>query len=251
MTKSQEQFVIDRFKELYLPEANINRADPPWPDFIFINNSGEKIGIEITEVINNKDSQRDYSTRNEITDLVLDKLAPLLSFKFTLEIDLLPEGVRKSDKDKTVEEIVKMCLEEFFTIENDELIELRHINVDLNKADSFMWTMMMRNNFRNLPKGIKSIEIHRMDNAPDSWNPSGGGLAVPNFTTYHLNDILNRKERKIPNYEFCDEYWLVIWEGKLPSGYFDKVEIEMPIETKFDKVFITRTVKQELVILKP
>ena len=90
----------------------------------------------------------------------------------------------------------------------------------------------------------------RVDFIDESFNPAGGGLSVPHFTKEHLNKVLAKKEPKLQTYLACDAYWLIIWEGKLPAGYFHDIELALPIQSLFDKVFIFRSVKREVVTVK-
>jgi hypothetical protein len=62
---------------------------------------------------------------------------------------------------------------------------------------------------------------------------------------------LEDKESKLKSYNSCDEYWLVIWQGGGITGYFKEIEFEIPIQSKFDKVFILRAIQNDLLILKP
>ena len=58
------------------------------------------------------------------------------------------------------------------------------------------------------------------------------------------------KEKKLLTYRDCDQQWLLIREGNYYSGSFSDIEIDLPIESLFDKVFLFRTRAREIVELK-
>ena len=124
MTREQELWVMNEFKELYsLPPGVLEKKDPDWPDFLLTTSNGTKIGIELTEIVDSDDVQRDYVTRNKITDAVLERLKPKMPFRFAIDIELLEMGVSKAQFSATVDALVSFCLSEFDHLANNEKLE--------------------------------------------------------------------------------------------------------------------------------
>ncbi len=55
---------------------------------------------------------------------------------------------------------------------------------------------------------------------------------------------------KINDYKPCDQNWLIIREGNYYAGTFAEIEVSMPVSSLFNKVFLFRTNKNEVVVLK-
>jgi len=105
--------------------------------------------------------------------------------------------------------------------------------------------------FRNgLPKEVDYIEIFRYDKIDQSFNSKIEGGIVKDLTLTYLQPIINKKEQKLDKYTVCDYYWLVIKEGNYYAGSFGEFQIETPIESTYDKVFLLRTRNSQLIELK-
>ncbi len=76
------------------------------------------------------------------------------------------------------------------------------------------------------------------------------GGVVANMQLKHIEGILAKHEKQLIDYKPCKEYWFLIREGNYYAGRFDDVMIQVPIESKFDKVFIARTSKDVILELK-
>jgi hypothetical protein len=254
MTPEEEQFVIDEFKELYtdFPSGTIASANPPLPDFLLTTQAGKKIGIEITEAVNSEEEIKYLAFRYKITDLVLEKLKNILPFRFALSIYTDNNKVIKSNEiNKTVNDIVNICVEETNTIQDLELIELENFEEDICSYPPDVQGMILRKGLRDLPFGINEITLHRFDVADESWNTKSGGMVVPPFTDEIMYEIISEKEEKLLSYAKCAEYWLIIWERGFGFSYYHDVIIESPVKSKFDKVFLVRTFSHEIKVLKP
>jgi hypothetical protein len=253
MTWEDEEFVIKRFQEMYnsLPEGNLEHKPSPWPDFVLSVALGKNIGIELTQAVHSDDDKRISSTKNTFTDLVLAKLVSLLSFHFSISVSPFPKvGVGKAEKEKLAKEVAVFCSKEFSSLQNMEHRRVEHVDVDLTTASAEIKNHLLNMDFRNLPKGIQSISILRFDEHGESFNSQSEATAIPFFTKERLMERLEDKESKLKGYNFCDEYWLVIWQGGGITGYFKEINFEIPIQSKFDKVFILRSVQNDLLILK-
>ena len=72
----------------------------------------------------------------------------------------------------------------------------------------------------------------------------------PHFTKDRLQKVLDKKDGKFSYYKKCDEYWLLIWQSGSLIGEFKKIDFPIPVESKFDKVFVIREYQKDYVILK-
>jgi hypothetical protein len=80
-------------------------------------------------------------------------------------------------------------------------------------------------------------------------NQVEGGIQS-NLLNEHLLPILIKKDRLINNYHKCDDYWLIIKEGNYYAGSFGEIELLLPIESRFDKVFLYRSAMSQVIQLK-
>lgn len=254
MRWDDEEFVMKRFQEMYdsFPEGHLEHTSPPWPDFVLRVTSGKNIGIELTQAVHNDEDKRISSTKNTFTNLVLNKLIPLLPFHFSITVKPFPKiGVSKAERDKIATEVALFCVKEFSLLQNMQHASVEHVDVDLSTTERNIREHLHRMDFRNLPKGIESISIMRFDEHGESFNSQSEASVIPLFTKEKLLERLGDKESKLEKYNSCDEYWLIIWQGGGISGYFKEIEFEIPIQSKFDKVFILRDIQNDLLILKP
>jgi hypothetical protein len=254
MTWEEEEFVMKRFQESYnsFPQGHLEHKLPPWPDFVLTTTSDKSVGIEFTQVVHNNEDKRISSTKNSFTDLVITKLVPLLPFHFSIIVRLFPKvGVSKTEKEKIAMEVAIFCASEFSSLQNMEHASVEHVEVDLATAEPLIKNQLYNLGLRNLPKGIQSIDITRFDEHGESFNTQSEASVIPFFTKEKLMERLEHKESKLKSYKSCDEYWLIIWQGGGITGYFKDPQFEIPIQSKFDKVFILRAIQNDLLILKP
>jgi hypothetical protein len=251
MTKEEEKYVLQSFKELYskFPQGGLEHIDSP--DFIIRDISNRKIGIELTQAVHDEKSKQHSSEEKIFTDLVLNKLIPILPFHFSLSIDLIEgKGVKKSQREIIADQVADFCCNEFHSLENMKYGKVSNFNVNLDTISPIIRNNLLSRGLRNLPEGVKSINIFRFDIHGSSFNSHSEAAAIPYFAKERLDSILEDKEMKLQSYKPCDEYWLLIWQGGGITGYFQEADIETPIQSKFDKVFIVRTFGG-LMILKP
>jgi hypothetical protein len=253
MKWEEEEFVIKRFQEMYdgFPQGNLEHKPPQWPDFVLSIATGKKIGIELTQAVHSDEEKRISATKNTFTDLVLTKLIPLLPFHFSISVKPFPNvGVNKAKKNKIATEVAMFCVKEFSSLQNQEYARVEHVELDLSAAESTIRNHLYNMGLRNLPKGIQSISILRFDEHGESFNSGSEAATIPFFTEEKLLERLEDKESKLQGYNSCDEYWLVIWQGGGITGYFKDPQFEIPIQSRFDKVFILRSTQNDLLILK-
>jgi hypothetical protein len=250
--KENEKFIFDKFKELFdIPDGDYIHAEPPLPDIVWTTSNNKTIGIEITEAVISQDEFQKDAFKNGLTDLALEKLRDKLPFTFDITIRPYQDrAIGQSQRNSIIDQVVQICLKEAYDLQDAEILTLEDFGSEINTYPSEIQQMILANGFRNLPYGIKSIKIGRWDAAGESWNPHFAGLTVPNFTIEKLRSILDTKEPKLGKYASCNEYWLLIWESGGRHSYYDDISIEEPLNTKFDRVFLARTYRNMVVVLK-
>ncbi|WP_462255013.1 hypothetical protein [Ferruginibacter sp.] len=251
MTYQEEIHVINAFFGLYKNFLIDKLEHPDSPDFIMTTDS-KKIGIELTQIVHSQNAKQLSSEEINFTDLVLKKLVHLLPFNFSISIDLFTnKGVSKAKRENISTEVANFCANEFLNLEDTMHASVEHVETDLSSAIPFVRDRLLGMGLRNLPEGIKSINLFRYDLHGSSFNSQSEAAVIPEFSKKVLDDILNAKEIKLRSYKPCDEYWLIIWQGGGITGYFKGIEFDIPISSTFDKVFILRSAQNDLVILKP
>ncbi|MDQ6757213.1 MAG: hypothetical protein M3004_09790 [Bacteroidota bacterium] len=253
MNEEEERRLMNRFRKEYqnFPKGRLKRKNPPFADFLLKKTKGKTIGIELTEIFSDNKLKEVSSFKEQFTNAVLKKLSPLLPFTFSIDIDFDSKfKIEKSKLYKLAGTIVNICVNEFFHTKNHEGINLHHIEIDLEEISNLeIKSNLINNGYRHLPKGISSISLHRYDGVSKSWNSQHEGGTVPNLTLDYLQPLLNKKEHKLQKYIACDEFWLIINEGNYHAGSFDDIKLDLPIKTTFNKVFIYRSSKNEILDL--
>ncbi len=254
MNSKEGKQLINVFQKMCksFPAGELIEQDPPGADYLLISIDGKTIGIELTEAFHNDETIRHSNTQFEFTNLVKEKLSLVLPFPFIIDIDIdEKKGIRKADKYRTIDATIMFCKAEFSNLRLTEERRVHHIGIDLNSEKyKRVRDILLFRGYRNLPEGITSILLLRLPDGANSHNLRLEGGGVPNFTDEHLNQILEKKERKKGRYAPCDEFWLVIKEGNGYPGRFDDFLITKPIRTSFDKVFLVRMFDRELIELK-
>jgi hypothetical protein len=97
--------------------------------------------------------------------------------------------------------------------------------------------------WRLLPAEVDHLFISRPANLPENAWGSSRGAAVPTLTSEDLEEIISKKEAKLPLYrQGCPEVWLlVVSDGLAPSNHFElKSELieSVRFDTDFDRVFL-------------
>lgn len=206
------------------------------PDFI-LSLGKKKIGVELTEVFQDSHLgasrlKQNSSDGSSFTEDFIALLQPDIPFKFSIGINFNKnQPLKKSNKNRILSDLKNLCVPAMINLKDHEHLELE-------------------NYFDKLPDEIDDIYIYRFDGMDESIDsrPEGGAVSV--LTINHLMALLLSKENKLPSYTVCDEQWLLIREGNYYSGSFSSVEIDSPIETLFDRVFLFRTRTKEIVKLK-
>lgn len=229
--KKLERWIFDKFIEAYsdFPPCGFEHTDRP--DFI-VTCPEKTIGIEIAEVF--QDSHMRKSSRLKEREMMQgefgETLLHLLISKqrkkqfFMLDISFSEHArFSKSQIKALVQESWIPCIE-------------------------FLWNnekgaVRIENNDKNLPDIIDSIyiQIANYDQEPIYCNNQGG--PVDSLRMEHLERTLMKHEKALKKYQACDEYWLIIREGNYYAGSFSdlSIDIQIPIQSQFDKVFLLRT----------
>ena len=104
-------------------------------------------------------------------------------------------------------------------------------------------------NFGQLPDEIDSINFFHYPSLQTPFFSQSASGVMPDLTLQHLQVILNKKHEALMQYRHCHEHWLLIEEGTFLSDSFGDISIE-DFETDFQKVFLYRHAKGEIVELK-
>ena len=233
MTRSQEEYLFNTFKELYndFPKGDCLRGERP--DFV-INTREKRIGVEVTQIFidnyldESLNEKRKESLHFKFGVSLFEKLSPIMPFKFVLSIDF-------SSKDFSVNEIDRIiinCNKYFKNLQLLELIPPLYIE-----------------NFGQLPEEIKGIDLFTYPSLKKSFYSESAAGVIPAMTLRHLNIILSKKEKALMKYRHCDEHWLLIEEGTFLADSFGDILID-DFSTDFDKVFLYRHSRRKLMQLK-
>jgi len=230
-----EMWVMNMFVEAYHEKIEILSKQES-PDFM-VESLGRKIGIELTEVF--QDSNMGYSRLQQYSsdssafvDDLINLIQPHIDFTFFIGIDFNRRfPLKKSTRKLVLQRTKEICIPAMISLLNHEWIELD-------------------NYYHGLPDEIEDIYLSRFDGMGESSNYQPEGGSVANLTLAHIRPILDKKEQKLSTYNICESYWLLIREGNYYAGSFGDIDINIPICSRFDKVFLLRTRTQTLIELK-
>ncbi|TXF75808.1 hypothetical protein [Chryseobacterium sp.] len=221
------------------------------PDVIFTSSNGQIIGIEITECIYNQNLKQYSEFMINFNNEVIQHLNDKIAFKFLLDIELDKEySLRKSQRKSTINKLLEICTKEFSTLAPYESKSIENLDFDLNDLSIEVQESILANGYRNLPKGISTINITRYHDLNKSAHFESNFGVVPEFTDEDLGAILTKKNKALENYTKCDKYWLLIAEGLDFYSYISAVNITSEIQTKFDRIFMYRRFSSEVISLK-
>jgi len=235
MTISEEKYILDRFKTCYqlFPKGEIHKSEQP--DYI-IKSTKKIIGIEITEVF--QDSHQGYSKyqqrssdRHDFSQKLILELQKVVNFTFLISIHFSDfYHLRKSKEKEKLEATFKATINHLMHLDNKQSILIE--------------------DFRRLPQEIDSVRIVRYDGLDESYDEKPDGGVVSDMTDIHINSVISKKEEKLIHYQDCNEHWLLIKEGNYYAGTFSDIKINSPIISNFDKIFLFRINKSEIIVLK-
>ena len=234
--EQEEQWIFESFIEAYKDAEISDYFKNEAPDYI-IKLNDRKVGLELTEIFQDSDEkfselQRNSSDWKTFTEEFITKLQPHIDFKFMVGIDFSRfHSIKKSEKHHVVSKLAEVCIPKLMNLQNRE-----HLDLDYND---------------NVPEQIDSIHFSRYDALPESINYQPEGGTVRELASAVLQTVIDKKDKKLPTYSHCDEYWLLIREGNYYAGSFsDEITEPLVIRSTFDKVFLFRTKKNEVISLK-
>jgi len=234
--KQRERWVMNLFIESYKKGRISIINEQEAPDFI-VSLEGREIGIELTEIFQDSHLgisklKQASSDGSQFTEDLIALIQPHVPFTFSIGIHFNKDlPIKKSKKKKVLKELEVICVPAMANLQDHEYLELE-------------------NYYDSLPSEIEDIHIYRSDGMEESIDSRPEGGTVAPLTISHLKIALTSKESKLSSYRICDEQWLVIREGNYYSGSFSEVEIDSPVESLFDKVFLFRTKAREIIEVK-
>ena len=251
MTKDEEQYLFQMFQEKYKDMPNGIAEFDDKPDVIFTVQTGETIGVELTECIYDELLMSESEFQIKFNEKVVAQLESFVPFKFMLDIELdKTTSLKQNQIEATIKGIIEVCIREFDNLQLYESKHVEQLDVDWNGAPSHIQQHFHNEGYRKLPRGVSRIQMTRFDSLTKSHHPESKGGVVPDFTEEHLNRILAKKEKALKSYKSCTQQWLVIGEGGDFYSYMDKIEIKREFKTDFDKVFVCRRWNSEVIVLK-
>lgn len=231
MKKKLERWIFEIFMEVYTDFLPCDFQQSDRPDFI-VTCQGKTIGIEIAEVF--QDSHLGKSSKLKERERVHEAFGN----------ELLQCLVSKQRK------------KQFFMLDvsfsNDHFISKRQIKALVGQCwipcMEFIWnntqgSIRIDNDSENFPDIINSVFIQLADYRQDPIYCNNQGGMVDSLRFEHIERTLKVHEEALKAYQKCDEYWLVIREGNYYAGSFSDIsfDIQIPIISAFDKVFVLRT----------
>ncbi|HEY4109564.1 hypothetical protein [Puia sp.] len=253
MTKQEEQRIMESFRNAYspFPAGTLVAMEPPYPDFVLTVEGNRRIGIELTEVFHSEAKKEYSSTKDKVTDKLVEVLKVRLSYPFTINVFPDPNRtIRKAEMNEVIKQLSDIVVNEFGDLPNDAWGEVEHIDYDLSTMEPGPLKHVLDQGYRNLPSGIGRIRIHRYDRLNESRNSHSEGGIVPSLTLEYIAPIVLNKEEKMAKQPVLEENWLLIREGNYYTGSFDDVRIPLPLSSSFTKVFLFRTSTGEVIELK-
>jgi hypothetical protein len=236
MNKTEETSILQRFRKNYsdFPVGEITQ--PNNPDFMV--QSDSVLGIEITQLFKDQFSSTGSSLREKevFKRNVLDNIVSLLNTStfpkcvlsiefndslFTKKLD--PRALALKCFDSIISETVHFANEGPYEVEN----------------------------LGALPDIIESYSVFINNNIESTEYVETAGTTLPRLTNEYVQYILDKKEKAKTRYSYCDLYWLIIKEGSFEADSFSEIQIDKSqLKTSFDKVFVIRQSKSEIIELK-
>ncbi len=236
MTLEEEEWIFEMFVRLHPDVYRKDFKKTESPDFT-LQLEEKIIGVELTEIFQDstdKDSklQKKSSDGISFTEDFIKEIQPNIPFKFAVNFHFSRfHPIRKFERQNLIKEISKICIPSLIRLHNKEFLDFDYYN--------------------GIPEQIDLIQFSRYDALNESYNSRSEGGIVRSLTSEPLQKVINKKEKKLRNYSPCDEYWLVIREGNYYAGSFsDDIDEEITVKSNFDRIFLLRTKKEELIILK-
>jgi chaperonin cofactor prefoldin len=207
------------------------------PDYV-LETIHRKIGIELTEIfIDTASSKSSHLKENEIfrkkfgnkiLEKLKDSLHENLEFSISFTNTFRAKGQKLEQDISAISDIVK-----------SKLTLLKKGDVSIIKQNG------------QLPDGIIKINLfYGLNDEIESRYMETDGGSVPNLSNKVLKSVINKKEELLPKFDPCDDYWLLVKEGNFYAGGFNEISTTQYIESVFEKIFLVRTSRNEVVEIK-
>ena len=192
------------------------------PDFV-INYKNERIGVEVTSVINAQAKSIDDRKK------LLKQAAVIFQEKYT--------GI-------------KLVANIEFAKDFDEI--LNNTELVLNEIVDFVYGYRLNGDSRLKPKYIETILCFGHSNV--SFDLSGA-YGSSQLNSNNINDIIHHKNHKIDSYKVgsnLSKVWLLlVVMGNSPYSDYSHVDVKsINVNNNFDSVFLLNDFKKEVIIVK-
>ncbi len=231
MNRKEESLLIKKIvaKKYFKDLTNISHSDKP---DIVANFKDKLIGIEITECFQDdlgsgSELRKKRGFKNKIGNALIEKLNDLRPcFHLSLDIDIT---IPQNKFNKLIEQIELLLRNKIKAPKNNTPLEF----------SSFEFNTL----------GFNRISMFFTDDLDKSYFGESDYGGIPNFTNHNLDIIINKKEQLIPNYQPCDEFWLLIREGDMIAGSFSEIKLS-DVSSIFKKIFMYRIFSDKLIEIK-
>jgi hypothetical protein len=234
MNSTDEEFAFKIFLELNgkLPTGEKSEC----PDFI-INLNGKKIGIELTELM--EDVVSPFST----------------AAKYALEDKIAKSAQQKYDLKSNKRIIAHLQIVENLNLPKHKIEMLgNQISEILIKTTKDSPYILSHHHeiIDDLPNGILGIYYDMTTFMPESHFSVWRGKWTGSFDINHLNIAISKKENNIKAYRRnVDQIYLLIIEGFSFSSYLGPFEFKgTTIDNSFDKIFLLQVMSRLLFNIK-
>jgi hypothetical protein len=246
LKNAHEERVFNLFKK-HLGLELVSHDKSESPDFILHQGSGD-IGVEIVELLE-PDKKMESSVKSKLTENVIKRLKTKLPYPFTLNIDFVPKNKAKPNINKREMELVAIFEELGRDLEDLGQLQFDKFDGDFEEFPEDVQKKIIAQGFMPLPSGVTRINFARFDSLEYSFNSQREGGLVPLLKVEKIQNEIDKKNNKMPNYQKFSEHWLILEEGNGMPGYYDNIPNHAIFNTTFDRVFIIRLFKNVLVEL--
>lgn len=236
MTKEEEYIAFSRFIKKLLPNSNYEFKQREQPD-IELGLEGKRIGVELTEIMDN-DERAKQMLRKRIGEQTVIELVKRDFPPFHLNLDFSDYlNVSKRQISTFAQEVA------------DRIVQ-SHGNRGFNNS----YHHDFQDNFSaqyELINDCISYGILFSNSFSQAYYSESGSAIIPNLHRDRLQQIIRKKEGLLTNYQYFEEYWLLIIEGNFIAGSIAEIKTGGdPIPTAFSQVFIFRQATQTIEELK-
>jgi hypothetical protein len=234
MNSADEELAFKIFLELHgeLPTGEKSVC----PDFI-INLDGNKIGIELTELMDDVVSQYStpakYAIEDKIAKSAQQKFELISSKRIIVHLQIVENLILPKHKIEVLGNQIAEILVE--TIKDSSYILSHHLEI-----------------IEDLPNGILGIYYDIAPFMPESHFSVWRGKWTGSFDINYLNKAISKKENNIMTYRRnVNQIYLLIIEGFSFSSYLGPFEFRgTAIDNSFDKIFLLQVMSRLLFKIK-